>query len=101
MDVHCPFLSLKYCVEYISSLINQVKFDYETCLGLVTSTPTQPLQKHTIAFKSFETFESLDYDRIERQRKNLAKALDMAYQDILDEFDAMWHVRVLIVTTGT
>lgn len=93
--------SVKYCVEYIFSLINQVKFDYETCLTLVTSTIMQPVQKHTGAFKSFEALKSLDYGRIEWQRKNLAKAPDMAYQDILDEFDAMWYVRGLIVTTCT
>ena len=38
---------------------------------------------------------------IEWQRKKLAKVHDMAYQDILDEFDAMWYVRGLIITTNT
>ena len=41
-----------------------------------------------------------DYNRIEWKRtlSDLEKAPDMAYQDILNEFDSTWGVKGLIVT---
>jgi hypothetical protein len=41
-----------------------------------------------------------DYDMIEWQQtlSDLEKALDIAYQDVLNEVDLIWGVKVLIMT---
>ena len=60
----------------------------------MTSTPNEVGKTHQVIWDALQ-----DYGRIELKQtlSDLEKALDVAYQDVLSEFDLTWGVKGLIM----